>query len=49
MKKPEELGLTLAEAWANTKDRVEWRRLIEGLCPRRNERLREGGSEWVIE
>ena len=36
MKKLEELGLTWAQARAKTKDRVEWRQLIEGLCPSRD-------------
>ena len=35
----EELGLRWAEEQANTMDRLEWRRLIEGLCPSRDKEV----------
>lgn len=39
MKKLEELGLTWAQAQAKTMDKVESRRLIEGLCPSRDKEV----------
>ena len=39
MKELEELGLTWGEAQANTKDRVERRRLIGDLCPSQDEEV----------